>query len=363
MTTSTSSAVEADFWSGKKVLITGHSGFKGTWLTLWLQHLGAEVAGLAQPPHTTPAMYQLVGGDDTVDTIYGDIADPATVAGAVERVQPDIIFHLAAQVLVRQSYVDPFETISTNVLGTTNILNAARSVDGLQAVVVITSDKCYENKEWPWPYREYEAMGGHDPYSASKGCAELITSSLRRSFFHEPGSALVGSARAGNVIGGGDWSTDRLIPDIVRAFAAGEEVVIRMPEAIRPWQHVLEPLSGYLVLAQRLAGGDADAADGWNFGPNDDDARPVGWIVEQMAARWGEGANFRIERGGPHEAVYLKLDCSKAQTRLKWRPRLRLEQTLDWVTDWYRAQTDGGDMRAITLEQIATYEKLAPLQG
>ncbi|MEM9562771.1 MAG: CDP-glucose 4,6-dehydratase [Actinomycetota bacterium] len=348
------------FWAGKKVLVTGHTGFKGTWLSLWLERLGAQVSGLALDPSTDPSMYRLVGNDDVVDSTIGDVTDAAVVAEVMERVQPDVIFHLAAQVLVRRSYVDPIETITTNVVGTANVLNEARKVDGLQAIVVITSDKCYENREWHWPYREDEAMGGHDPYSASKGSAELITSSMRRSFFAEPDAALIGSARAGNVIGGGDWSADRLIPDIVKAFAKGDEVVIRMPEAIRPWQHVLEPISGYLVLGERLANGDAIAADGWNFGPADEDAKPVGWMVEQMAKRWGEGAGFRIEPdGGPHEARLLKLDTSKANAELGWRRRMTLDQALEWVIDWYRAQVDGGDMRQLSIDQIAAYEALA----
>lgn len=358
----TTPPADSDFWSGKKVLVTGHSGFKGTWLGLWLERLGAEVAGLSLEPNTEPSMFELVDGVSSFDTTFGSINDPATVQAVMDRIEPDVVFHLAAQVLVRQSYVDPIETFTTNVVGTANVLNGARSVDGLQAVVVVTSDKCYENKEWLWPYRESEPMGGHDPYSASKGCTELVTASMRRSFFHEPGSALIGSGRAGNVIGGGDWSADRLIPDIVRAFVAGEEVVIRMPEAIRPWQHVLEPLAGYLTLAERLAGGDAEAAEGWNFGPADTDARPVGWIVDRMTERWGGDASFRIERGGPHEATYLKLDCSKASARFGWRPRLDLDTAIDWVIDWYRAQVAGENMRTITLSQIAAYEAREPLR-
>ncbi len=340
------------------MLVTGHTGFKGSWLTLWLNKLGAEVAGLALEPSTSPAMFDLVGNAETVDSHIGDATDPAFVANVMQEVQPDIIFHLAAQVLVRASYDDPIHTISTNVMGTANVLNAARDVEGLQAIVVITSDKCYENLEWVWAYRENEAMGGHDPYSASKGCAELITASMRRSYFDSEDSAWIGSARAGNVIGGGDWSADRLIPDIVKAFSVGEEVVIRMPEAIRPWQHVLEPLRGYLCLAERLVTGNGDVAEGWNFGPADSDAQPVGWMVEQMAKRWGDGASFRIERDGPHEAKLLKLDCSKAQAELGWRPQLSLDMALEWVIDWYRAQVDGGDMREITLNQITAYENL-----
>ena len=360
--------VDPDFWAGKAVLVTGHTGFKGTWLSLWLERLGATVAGLSLEPHTTPSMFDLVGGRHSFDTTFGSINEPALVEGVMDRVEPDVVFHLAAQVLVRQSYDDPIDTFLTNVVGTANVLNAARSVEGLLAGVVVTSDKCYENQEWLWPYRESEPMGGHDPYSASKGCTELVTASMRRSFFHEAGSARIGSGRAGNVIGGGDWSTDRLIPDIARAFTAGEEVVIRMPEAIRPWQHVLEPLAGYLTLAQHLAGhhggeAAAGAAEGWNFGPAETDARPVGWIVDRMTERWGGDASYRIERGGPHEATYLKLDCSKSQARLGWRPRLGLDDAIDWVIDWYRAHVGGQDMRTFTLGQIATYEALEPLRS
>jgi CDP-glucose 4,6-dehydratase len=346
------------FWAGKKVLVTGHTGFKGSWLTMWLSKLGADVAGIALEPSTSPAMFDLVGNDDVVDSTIGDVTDAAVVAEVMNRVKPDIVFHLAAQVLVRASYDDPITTISTNVLGTANVLNAAREVDNLQAIVVITSDKCYENLEWHWAYRENEAMGGHDPYSASKGCAELITASMRRSYYDDADSAWVGSARAGNVIGGGDWSADRLIPDIVKAFSVGEEVVIRMPEAIRPWQHVLEPLGGYLTLAERLASGTGEDAEGWNFGPADSDAQPVGWMVEQMVKRWGDGASFHIEQDGPHEAKLLKLDCSKAQARLGWKPRLDLDTALEWVIDWYKAQVDGADMREVTLRQIEAYEAL-----
>lgn len=355
------SGLDANFWPGKKVLITGNTGFKGSWLTLWLRRLGAEVEGLALDPPTEPAMFDAVGLRDAVTWHRGDVQDTDFVAQAVSAAEPDVLFHLAAQVLVRDSYDDPVHTISTNVMGTTNVLNAARQVPGLQSVVVITSDKCYENLEWHWAYREDEQMGGHDPYSASKGCAELITSSMRRSFYAGPDSAWVGSARAGNVIGGGDWSTDRLIPDIVKAFAQGEEVLIRMPEAIRPWQHVLEPLSGYIMLAEQLATSGEPFAEGWNFGPADTEAMPVGWIVEQMAKRWGDGASFRIERDGPHEAKFLKLDSSKARNELGWRPRLSVDMALDWVVDWSRAYLGGKNMEQVTLDQIAAYEAL-PLQ-
>ncbi|MEL7157221.1 MAG: CDP-glucose 4,6-dehydratase [Actinomycetota bacterium] len=357
----TSGRDASNFWQGKKVLITGNTGFKGSWLTLWLRRLGAVVEGLALDPPTKPAMFDAVGLRDSITWHHGDVQDTDFVTEAVRAAEPDVVFHLAAQVLVRDSYDDPVHTIATNVMGTTNVLNAARQVPALQSLVVITSDKCYENLEWHWAYREDEQMGGHDPYSASKGCAELITSSMRRSFYAGPDTAWVGSARAGNVIGGGDWSTDRLIPDIVKAFAEGEEVVIRMPEAIRPWQHVLEPLSGYIMLAEQLATAGEPFAEGWNFGPADAEAMPVGWIVEQMAKRWGEGASFRIERDGPHEAKFLKLDSSKARNELGWRPRLSVDMALDWVVDWSRAYLSDKDMEQFTIDQIAAYEAL-PLQ-
>ncbi len=349
--------IDPSFWTGQRVLVTGHTGFKGAWLSWWLRLLGADVIGLSLPPQEGHTLFGVTGLDDEVDSRFGTVIDPTFVGSVVAETQPTVIMYLAAQALVRASYDDPVETFATNVVGTANILQAARSLDGLRAVVSVTSDKCYENREWDWGYREDEPMGGHDPYSASKGCAELVTASMRRSFFDEQGKAGIGSARAGNVIGGGDWAADRLIPDIIRAFGVGEEVVIRRPEAVRPWQHVLEPLSGYLLLAQHLANGQGD--EGWNFGPAESDARPVAWIVERMADRWGDGATWRIERDGPHEATMLKLDCSKAHNRLGWRPRLDLETTLEWVVDWYRSHLDGADMRAATVDQIERYAKLA----
>ncbi len=341
--------------------MTGHTGFKGAWLSLWLRHLGADVVGLSLPPSTTPSLFELTGLADDVDSHFGSITDAPSLDALVVDSQPTVIIHLAAQALVRASYDNPADTFATNVVGTANVLSAARASSALRAVVSVTSDKCYENQEWDWGYRENEPMGGHDPYSASKGCAELVTAAMRRSYFEQDGAVGIGTARAGNVIGGGDWAEDRLIPDIVRAFGAGEEVVIRRPEAVRPWQHVLEPLSGYLLLAERLANG--EGAEGWNFGPAEQDARPVSWIVGRMAERWGDNASWRVERTGPHEATMLKLDCSKARNRLHWRPRLDLETTIDWLIDWYRAQRDGADMRAFTIGQISTYGALPPLVG
>ncbi|MEM7327030.1 MAG: CDP-glucose 4,6-dehydratase, partial [Actinomycetota bacterium] len=290
--------IDRSFWSGQRVLVTGHTGFKGAWLSLWLRSMGAEVTGLSLEPATEPSLFALTGLAGDTRSHIGSIVDRPFVDAVVAEANPTVVFHLAAQALVRASYDDPADTFATNVVGTANVLDAVRAVPDLRAIVSVTSDKCYENREWDWGYREDEPMGGHDPYSASKGCAELVTAAMRRSYFEADGRVGVGSARAGNVIGGGDWAQDRLIPDIIKAFAAGTDVVIRRPEAVRPWQHVLEPLSGYLLLAQRLSEG--TAAEGWNFGPADRDARPVGWMVERMAERWGSDASWRVERDGPH---------------------------------------------------------------
>ncbi len=343
--------------------MTGHTGFKGSWLSLWLESLGAQVTGLALAP-TTPSLFEQASVDSGITSVIGTINDAETVERVVAQTEPTIVLHLAAQAIVRASYDDPAATFLTNVVGTANVLNACRGHEGVKAIVSVTSDKCYENREWDWGYRESEPMGGHDPYSASKGCAELVTAAMRRSYFDAADTAMVGSARAGNVIGGGDWAENRLLPDIVRAFSQGEEVVIRSPEAVRPWQHVLEPLSGYLLLAQELASTTtsraAELATGWNFGPADTDARPVEWIVERMASRWGPETSWRVERGGPHEATMLKLDCSKARNQLHWEPRLELDETLDWLVDWYKAEQAGSDMRAFTLAQIQAFDALSP---
>ncbi len=318
------------FWRGKRVFLTGHTGFKGSWLSLWLQQLGAEVTGYALQPPTNPSLFDVanVGArHDIASSATSAMAQP--LSRAMREAAPDIVIHMAAQPLVRHSYVDPVETYSTNVMGTVHLLEAVRQTPSVRAVVNVTTDKCYENKEWVWGYRENEPMGGYDPYSNSKGCAELVTSAYRSSFFNpakygEHRVALA-TARAGNVIGGGDWADDRLIPDILRAISAGQPVVIRNPHAIRPWQHVLEPLSGYLQLAQRLYEDGVAYAEGWNFGPNDEDAKPVQWIVERLTQQWGEGASWQLDDGDhPHEAHYLKLDCSKAKMRLDWQPRWHL---------------------------------------
>jgi CDP-glucose 4,6-dehydratase len=350
------------FWQGRRVLVTGHTGFKGSWLSLWLQRLGAEVTGYALAPATDPALFTLARVDRGMDHREGDVRDLEALTRVLRQTRPEVVLHLAAQALVRDSYATPVETFHTNVLGTVNLLEAVRTVGGVRAAVVVTSDKCYENREWPWGYREDEAMGGHDPYSASKGCAELVAASYRRSFFpaerHGDHGLALATARAGNVIGGGDWAKDRLVPDILRAIGAGREVVIRSPGALRPWQHVLEPLAGYLALAEALFVKGPDFAKGWNFGPWDSDTRPVLGLVEGLTRAWGEGAGYRIEipEGGVHEAHHLKLDISRARTELGWQPRWGLDTCLEAIVAWHRAHLAGADLRAVTLEQIRAFE-------
>lgn len=350
------------FWNGKRVLLTGHTGFKGSWLSLWLQSMGAEVAGYALAPPTNPNLFEVAEVGKGMTSIIGDIRDLVHLRQVFVEHKPEIVIHMAAQALVRHSYVEPVETYSTNVMGTVNLLEAVRAMDSVKAVVNVTSDKCYENREWVWGYRENEAMGGYDPYSNSKGCAELVTAAYRNSYFHpekyRTHGVAIASGRAGNVIGGGDWADDRLIPDIMRAITQGKSVNIRNPHAIRPWQHVLEPLSGYLVLAQKLYEEGGAYAEGWNFGPNDNDAKPVQWIVEKLTKAWGEGAGWAVDDGEhPHEAHYLKLDCSKAKMRLEWYPRWSLDEALAAIIDWHRACRDGSDMREQTLSQIDAYNQ------
>ena len=352
--------VTSTLWQGKHVLLTGHTGFKGSWLSLWLQSMGAQVVGYALAPPTTPSLFDVAEVGKAMTSIIGDIRDLEKLRAVFTEHKPEIVIHMAAQPLVRYSYIEPVETYSTNVMGTVNLLEAVRSTPSVKAVVNITSDKCYENREWVWGYRETEAMGGYDPYSSSKGCAELVASAYRNSYFHpdkyqQHGVALA-SARAGNVIGGGDWAGDRLIPDILRAIVQNKPVHIRNPHAIRPWQHVLEPLAGYLQLAQKLYTEGAAYAEGWNFGPNDEDAKPVQWIVENLTAAWGEGASWKLDGGvHPHEAHYLKLDCSKAKIQLGWQPKWHLDTTLDAIVEWHRAHRDGKDMRTLSLRQIQHY--------
>ncbi len=349
------------FWSGRKVLLTGHTGFKGGWLSLWLQSLGAEVTGYSLEAPTTPALFNEARVAQGMKAhVIGDVRDLAAVRAVFDQAQPEIVIHMAAQPLVRLSYQQPVETYATNVMGTVHVLEAAResqkSGKSVRAIVSVTTDKCYENQERSWGYREDEPMGGHDPYSNSKGCAELVTSAYRKSFLASASIGLA-SARAGNVIGGGDWAPDRLVPDILRALEKNQPVEIRNPHAIRPWQHVLEPLSGYLLLAERLYEHGQQDAEGWNFGPRDEDAQPVQWIVEQMCAAWGDGAKWQMQPGDhPHEAHYLKLDISKARDRLNWTPRWTLAQALARIIAWHQAWRAGADMREFCLAQISEYQ-------
>ena len=350
-----SGAVDPSFWRDRRVLLTGHTGFKGAWLSLWLASLGARVTGLSDGVPTEPSLFELarIGGE--MDSLTGDIRDPDAVVRALAGAQPELVIHMAAQSLVRRSHAEPRETYETNVMGTVNVLDAIRSTESVRAAIVVTSDKCYENREWEWGYREHEPMGGHDPYSSSKGAAELVTAAYRSSFFSGRAGAdppRIASARAGNVIGGGDWAADRLIPDIMRAALAGEPVRVRNPSSIRPWQHVLNPLSGYLVLAQALFDS-AEHAHGWNFGPADEDARPVDWIVGRIGELWPEQLQVERDPGPhPHEAQYLKLDSSLARGRLGWRPAMGLEAGIDATVEWYRRLRDGEDVRELTLGQI-----------
>ncbi|ARD60063.1 CDP-glucose 4,6-dehydratase [Kosakonia radicincitans DSM 16656] len=352
--------IDASFWKGKRVFITGHTGFKGSWLTLWLQSMGAVLKGYSLNPPTEPSLYESAAVDDLIDSTIGDIRNFDQLHAAISAFRPEIVFHMAAQPLVRLSYDEPIETYSTNVMGTVHLLEAVKRVGGVKAIVNITSDKCYENREWVWGYREHEAMGGYDPYSNSKGCAELVASAYRNSFFNEKDYAKHGvalaSVRAGNVIGGGDWAKDRLIPDILRSFENNQTVIIRNPHAIRPWQHVLEPLSGYIAIAQRLYEEGPAFAEGWNFGPREDDAMPVQFIVETMVKIWGDDAAWLLDGNEhPHEAHYLKLDCSKARMRLGWQPRWNLVETLERIVKWHKAWIAGEDMLARSRNEISEY--------
>lgn len=344
------------FWSGRRVFITGHTGFKGSWLSLWLQGMGAKLAGFALNPPTTPSLFDEAHVAAGMLSTIGDIREAEGLAAAMRAFEPEVVIHMAAQPLVRLSYKDPLLTYATNVMGTAHLLEAVRNTPSVRAVVNVTTDKCYENREWVWGYREDEPMGGHDPYSSSKGCSELVTTAYRKSFF-AGGRVALASARAGNVIGGGDWASDRLLPDVLRAFERDEPVVIRYPKAIRPWQHVLEPLSGYLVLAEQLCSDDGQRyASAWNFGPRDGDAKPVEWIVDRMTAAWGANAQWRLDAAEqPHEAHFLKLDISKAGSDLGWLPRWRLQTALDEIVHWHRAWLRREDMRELCLEQIGKY--------
>ena len=349
-----------EIFTNRRVLITGHSGFKGSWLCLLLHQLSADVYGYALDPPTIPSLFNEAKIGELMTSFIGDIRDYDNLLKVMQQVQPEIVIHMAAQPLVRESYKNPVETYAINVMGTVHLFEACRHTKSVKAIVNVTTDKCYENREWHWGYRENEPMGGYDPYSNSKGCSELVTSSYRSSYFNpskytEHGVALA-SARAGNVIGGGDWADDRLIPDFIRAISKGEEVRIRSPFAIRPWQHVMEPLTGYLILAAKLFSDGPKHAEGWNFGPDDKDARNVESITDTICRLWGDGASFSIDtHPQPHEANYLKLDCSKAKAELGWMPKWDIETTLKSIVDWNKAFLTGDNMRVATEKQIMDY--------
>lgn len=348
-----------EFWNGKKVLITGHTGFKGSWLSLWLQKLGAEVVGYALEEPTIPSLFKVAKIDEHVVSIINDIRNKDMLFNTIKKYKPDIIFHLAAQSLVRKSYDNPVETFETNVMGTVNLLDVVRNSESVKVVINITSDKCYENKEWPWGYREIDPMGGYDPYSCSKGCSELVTNSFRQSYFKGKNIHLA-SVRAGNVIGGGDWAEDRLVPDIIKSLIKNESLYIRNPFAIRPWQHVLEPLNGYMLLAEKMWQHGEKYSGAWNFGPDDDHVITVGELTNKFTKLWN--VNFKVKKDSskqPHEAMLLKLDCSKAKLKLGWYPKLNLEDTLMWTVDWYKEFVSNSDeMKEVTLKQIEAYERL-----
>ena len=357
-------AINKNFWRGKKVLITGHTGFKGSWLSLWLQSLGAEVIGVSLDVPSTPSLYEQANVSENMISLREDIRDVMAIRKIFQDHLPEIVFHLAAQPLVRLSYREPVETYETNVMGTLHVLEGIRSVDSVRSAVMITTDKCYQNKEWVWGYRETDTLGGHDPYSSSKGAAELLISSYRDSYFprdkYSEHKTAIASVRAGNVIGGGDWADDRLIPDIIRAFQNNEKVVIRNSKSTRPWQHVLEPLSGYLKLAEQLEENGGKYAEAWNFGPIEEDARSVQWIVERLTKLWGGNAGWiDDENRHLHEANYLKLDCSKARMKLHWRPRWDLSQTLLKIVEWHKLECKKDKCRELCLTQINEYMNTA----
>jgi CDP-glucose 4,6-dehydratase len=349
--------VSETLWRGRRVLLTGHTGFKGGWLALWLARLGAQVTGISLPPPASPNLFDLARVAQGIDSHFSDIRDATALAALVEQAQPEIVFHLAAQPLVRRSYTDPLETYATNVMGTAHLLEAIRlKCPATRAIVVVTTDKCYENREWVWGYRESDPLGGHDPYSSSKAGAELVAASYAKSFFSSAGAPALATARAGNVIGGGDWAADRLVPDLMRTCETGQTLTIRYPQSIRPWQHVLEPLAGYLRLAERLYEHGRQYAGAWNFGPGQESLKPVAWIADRVIAAWGSDARWELPAGvEPHEAGILKLDCSKAAQYLAWHPALGIEDAISLTVQWHKACIAGQDMRKFTEAQIGAY--------
>lgn len=349
-----------NFFQGRKVLVTGHTGFKGSWLSILLNELGADLYGYALEPPTNPSLYKEAHIETGITSFIGDIRDFGHLTDIFKRIKPEVVIHLAAQPLVRDSYKIPVETYSINVMGTVHVLEACRKINSVKSVVNVTTDKCYENREWHWGYRENERIGGYDPYSNSKGCSELVTSAYRNSYFnkyeYDRHGVAVATARAGNVIGGGDWADDRLIPDFIRAIDRGEKLKIRSPFAIRPWQHVLEPLTGYLLLAEKLFTDGTKFGEAWNFGPDDDDAKNVEWITRTICSLWNDGASYEIDANPqPHEANYLKLDCSKAKTELGWYPKWNILTTLESIVDWNKSWLSGSNMRHVTEKQIRKY--------
>lgn len=354
--------MDSHFWKNQTVLVTGHTGFKGSWLSLWLQSLGANVVGYSLNPPTEPSLFERAKVEEGMTSIIGDIRNLSKLREVVKQVEPGIVFHLAAQALVRYSYKSPVETYETNVMGTLNLLESIRSIDSVRAVVLVTSDKCYENREWPWAYRETDTLGGHDPYSSSKGCTEILAASYRNSFFpinqFEIHKTAISTVRSGNVIGGGDWALDRLVPDAMRALTNDNPIQVRNPTSVRPWQHVLEPLSGYLMLAEKLFSDGPTYAQAWNFGPREEDAKSVKYLIDRLVQLWGHGSSF--VKGGAshlHETNCLTLECSKAHSELNWWPQWDIDFTLQKVAFWYKANHEGQQMRAICLDQIYEYEQ------
>jgi CDP-glucose 4,6-dehydratase len=355
--------INPKFWQGKRVLVTGHTGFKGSWLSLWLQSLGVELVGYALEPLTQPSLFELAAVAEGMTSVLGDVRDLTQLQQVVSDFKPEIVIHMAAQPLVRKSYQFPVETFSTNIMGTVHLLEAVRQVGEVRAVVCVTSDKCYTNRNWVWSYREDDPIGGYDPYSSSKACAELVTSAYRNSFFSQNDSLTQGKAvatvRAGNVIGGGDWSEDRLVPDILHCLMQGKTLSIRNPHATRPWQYILEPLNGYLMLAERLYEKGQSFSESWNFGSYEINPKPVMWVVEQLILLWGSDISWELDKNyHPHEDAYLKLDCSKAHAKLGWKPKLDLKTTLTWIVDWTKAFQAGEDMRCFTQQQIQKFMAL-----